>query len=82
MGREGAAVGVAGRKGAGGVLHNVPEALVGQVAHVCDDVQTLHLGQKLEALFFQARLGVGGAGPDVVACLLYTSLSLSFGLAS
>ena len=67
MGCQGAAVGVAGRKGAGGVLHNVPEALVGQVAHVCDDVQTLHLSQELEALFFQARLGVGGAGPDVVA---------------
>ena len=32
VGCEGAAVGVAGRKGAGGVLHNVPEAPVGQVA--------------------------------------------------
>ena len=61
VGCEGTAVGVAGRKGAGGVLHNVPEALVGQVAHICDDVQTLHLSQELKALFFQARLGIGGA---------------------
>ena len=56
---QGAAVGVAGRKGAGAVLRNVPEALIGQVAHIGNDVQALHLGQELEALLLQAGLGVG-----------------------
>ena len=58
---------MAGRKGAGGVLDNVPEALVGQVAHVRNEMQPLHLGEELEALLLQARLGVGGTGPDVAA---------------
>ena len=64
VGGQSAAVGVAGRKGSGAVLRNVPEALIGQVAHIGNDVQALHLGQELEALLLQAGLGVGHTGPD------------------
>ena len=55
---------MAGCKGTGAVLGDVPEALIREVAHICNDVQPLHLGQELEALFFQAGLRVGLAGPD------------------
>ena len=49
------------------MLRDIPEPPVGQVAHVHDHVQALHLGQKFKPAFLQAGLGVGLAGPDVPA---------------
>ena len=67
------AVGVAGRKRPGAVLHDIPEALVRKVAHIHDHVHPFHLGQKFKALPGQTLFGLGhqhAAGVPLRACQL------------
>jgi len=59
VGCQRTAVGVAGRKGPGAVLHDIPEALIRKVAHVHDHVQPFHLGEEGKAGPGQALFGLG-----------------------
>ena len=73
MGGQRPAVGVAGRKGPGAVLHDIPEALIRKVAHVHDHVQPFHLGEEGKAGPGQALFGLGhqhAAGVQLGACQL------------
>ena len=65
---EGPGVAMGGEDGTGGEFEGVPDALVGEVAHVEGDADLVHLPQHLPAQDGEALLppGLGGAGELVV----------------